>query len=616
VLFRQSAAPQLTGGLTGVALEREYNGNTVQASNDLANVKAEMKAHASNSGMFTTSSGANDFAIAKADVIDQLALDANTQAIRNVKRGADQSVEAHGLVLDNAGLSAVGFAFSAAGEPVNTLKITPNTTANVVLTANSGTVTYNGSTQSVTGLASATGLLGDDVANNGGANASVSGRNAGTYTNAVSDTEQIEANYANVTKNNGTLTIDKAQLTLAAVADSRQYNGTNASSAAVAVTGLQGSDTVTVSQAFDSKNVGARTLVVNSGFSIADQNGGDNYTVSTQTASGTISQNTSANVVLTANSGTVEFNGSTQSVTGLASAIGLLGDDVANNGGVTASTSGRNAGTHTNTVFELGDVANNYENVTTQNGTLTIGKNTTANVVLTANSGTVTYTGGNQTVSGLAAIGLLGDDVANNGGASASVSGRNAGTYTNALSDTEQIEANYANVTKNNGALQIERRSLGVVGTAVADKPFDGQVSAVISRLGVLQGLVEGEDLGLSAQAVFSDPQPGVAKPVTVTYAAVNGVNGLASNYRIVSNPTLLQATIVPPPTNVTNTNLIAADISGPRVFVASVGNSGGATGTSGEDKAQSLSCSPSDLDGCDCSQESIAQPEVCVRAR
>ena len=215
-----------------------------------------------------------------------------------------------------------------------------------------------------------------------------------------------------MTKNNGALTIDKAQLTLAAVADSRQYDGTNASGQAVVVTGLQGSDAVTASQSFDSKNVGNRTLAVNSGFTIADQNGGNNYTVSTQTASGTISQNTSANVVLT------------------------------------------------------------------------------------ANSATVTYNGGNQTVSGVVATGLLGDDVVNNGGASASVSGRNAGTYTNALSDTAQIEANYANVTKNNGVLLIDRRSLGVVGTAVADKPFDGQVSAVISRLGVLQGLVEGEDLG------------------------------------------------------------------------------------------------------------------------
>ena len=84
-------------------------------------------------------------------------------------------------------------------------------------------------------------------------------------------------------------TITAAPLVVAATADSKLYDGTTASTAAPrVVSGLLGSDAVTgASQAFDSKDAGARTLVV-TGVAIADGNGGNNYSVSAAVAAGTI----------------------------------------------------------------------------------------------------------------------------------------------------------------------------------------------------------------------------------------------------------------------------------------------------------------------------------------
>src|SRR6185295_12327521 len=84
-------------------------------------------------------------------------------------------------------------------------------------------------------------------------------------------------------------TITPAPLTLSASVDSKVYDG-NTSSAAVPVvlSGLVAGDTVTsMSQLFDGRNAGSRTLVV-SGYTVNDGNGGGNYSVSSQTAPGTI----------------------------------------------------------------------------------------------------------------------------------------------------------------------------------------------------------------------------------------------------------------------------------------------------------------------------------------
>ena len=96
-----------------------------------------------------------------------------------------------------------------------------------------------------------------------------------------------------VSYTSGALTIGKANLTIAAVTDTKTYDGGTGSSGTVVVTGKQGNDSVTASQSFASKNVlgsNDSTLFVDSVYTINDGNNGNNYTVSTTSAIGTITK--------------------------------------------------------------------------------------------------------------------------------------------------------------------------------------------------------------------------------------------------------------------------------------------------------------------------------------
>ena len=89
-----------------------------------------------------------------------------------------------------------------------------------------------------------------------------------------------------VTTQDATGTITPASLTITAASDTKVYDGTTSSSQTPTYGTLYGGDTVTgLAQAFASKNVlGAdgSTLVV-TGYTVNDGDGGNDYTVTTQT---------------------------------------------------------------------------------------------------------------------------------------------------------------------------------------------------------------------------------------------------------------------------------------------------------------------------------------------
>src|SRR5207245_4418794 len=87
----------------------------------------------------------------------------------------------------------------------------------------------------------------------------------------------------------GTGTISKRALAVAAVTDSKTYDGTTTSTVTPTFGSLQtGDTTATFSQAFDSRNAGSRTLTP-SGI-VNDGNSGNNYSYTFNTASGTITK--------------------------------------------------------------------------------------------------------------------------------------------------------------------------------------------------------------------------------------------------------------------------------------------------------------------------------------
>jgi len=82
------------------------------------------------------------------------------------------------------------------------------------------------------------------------------------------------------------------------VSDTKVYDGTTDSDETPTYVGLATGDSLTgLTQAFQSKNVlgtNGSTLVVDAGYTLDDGNGGNNYDVDTETASGTIRSDRSA----------------------------------------------------------------------------------------------------------------------------------------------------------------------------------------------------------------------------------------------------------------------------------------------------------------------------------
>ncbi|MDN3545890.1 YDG domain-containing protein, partial [Kinneretia asaccharophila] len=342
------------------------------------------------------------------------------------------------------------------------LTINKNSTARVVLTANSDTKQYNGATQSVSGF-TVTGLLGEDAADvakaTSGISAGASAKNAGRYSTAFSGSNaELEQNYANIEKVDGALTINK---------------------------------------------------------------------------------NSTARVVLTANSDTKEYNGATQSVSGF-TVMGLLGEDAADaakaTSGISAGASARNAGRYS-TAFSgsNAELEQNYANIDKVDGALTINKNSTARVVLAATGGTVEYNGSLQAVSGFTAEGLVGADKADNLGVSSGAQGRNAGRYGTAFQNTEQLQANYANVELRDAVLVIEPKTVTLASITAADKVYDGSTAASITQATVV-GTVAGETLSVLGEGQFEDKNVGQAKTVSVadvqSLRLVNG-SGDWRNYKL-----------------------------------------------------------------------------------
>ncbi len=333
--------------------------------------------------------------------------------------------------------------------------------AAATVTANSNTVTYNGSTQSINGF-TATGLVGgeDTSVLSGVITSGGSGTNAGTYAHSASGTD---GNYE-LTFIDGALTIDKAALTVTATDASKTYDALAYTGGnGVSYSGFVGGEDELVlggglsygGSAQGATNAGDYTITA-SGLNA------DNYTISYVDGTLTIDK---AAATVTANSNTVTYNGAGQSVSGF-TASGLVGDEdesvlsgVTTNGG-----SGKNAGVYTHTATGTDE---NYE-LTFVDGALTIGK---AAATVTANSNTVTYNGGAQSVTGFTTTGLVGgeDESVLVGVSTSGGNGTNAGTYVHTVNGGTQ--QNYE-LTFVDGALTIDRAGLTV--TAIdAGKTYD-----------------------------------------------------------------------------------------------------------------------------------------------
>jgi hypothetical protein len=403
--------------------------------------------------------------------------------------------------------------------------------AALTLIAAGDTKTYDATANS-NGTVTVSGLKGPDTVTGtsqafASPNAGVQAVNVTGYT--VNDSNS-GGNYTVATQT-ASGTINKAVLTLTASGDPKTYDATTASTGIVGVTGLKGSDTVTgATQSFDSQNAGSRTMLVDTGYSINDGNGGENYTVTSVTASGTIDK---AALTLIASSGTKTYDATTAS-TGIVGITGLKGSDTVT--GATQSFDSQNAGSRTmlvDTGYSIND-GNGGGNYTVTSVTA-IGTIDKAPLTLIASSDTKTYDATTASTGIVGVTGLKGADTVT--GASQAFASKNAGTQTldvtGYMVNDGNSGGNYA-VTSVTATGAIDKAVLTAGLTGTTSKTYDATLSAALSAGNYTLTGIKGSDgvaLNLPTTGVYGDANAGAGKTVAVTGLALTGAD--AGNYTV-----------------------------------------------------------------------------------
>ncbi|MCU4543711.1 hypothetical protein KTJ16_21530, partial [Acinetobacter bereziniae] len=372
--------------------------------------------------------------------------------------------------------------------------------AKATVTANSVSTVYNGQNQTATGF-SATGLVnGEDSSVLTGVTASVTAKDAGSYTNKASG---VDKNY-DLTFVDGALDIAKAKATVTANSVSTVYNGQNQTATGFSATGLvNGEDSSVLT------GVTASVTAKDAGSYTNKANGVDkNYDLTFVDGALNIAK---AKATVTANSLNTTYNGKNQTASGF-SATGLVnGEDSSVLTGVTASVTAKDAGSYTN---KANGVDKNYD-LTFVDGALNIAK---AKATVTANSLNTTYNGKNQTASGFSATGLVnGETESVLSGVTASVTAKDAGSYTNKANG---VDKNY-DLTFVDGALDIAKAKATVTANSVSTV-YNGQNQTAS---------------GFSATGLVNDETESVLSGVTASITAkdagsyTNKANGVDKNY-------------------------------------------------------------------------------------
>ncbi|MDO5408728.1 MAG: hypothetical protein Q4F28_15580, partial [Eubacteriales bacterium] len=283
---------------------------------------------------------------------------------------------------------------------------------NVTVTAKSDTVTYNGTTQTVSGFLNET-ADGIKVIVNGqdyyvqGLTATASGKDAGEYTTTISGKDQLvvkDTSGRDVTKQftvetiNGSLTIDKRELTLTSATDSKEYDGTPLTNDAVTVSvdGFAGNEGATYSV------TGSQTVVGSSKnffeYTLSAGTKAENYNITKTEGTLTVTtRGAKYEITVEANSGTWKYDGNEKSVSGFKTLEFAVNGQTYTVSGLTAEAKRTDAGDSAVNVIGTpvvkdasgNDVSAEFA-VKTVDGTLTIMKR---DVTLTSGSGSKEYDG-------------------------------------------------------------------------------------------------------------------------------------------------------------------------------------------------------------------------------
>ncbi len=463
---------------------------------------------------------------------DNLILASGVGAFADKNVGVGKVVSISGLTLGGTDAANYSLEDDTASTNANISQRT------ITVTAANDSKTYDGTASSV-GVPTIT--AGSIVTGDSGSfSQSFDNKNAGTGKMLIAAGTVKDGNgggnYALTLVADNAGTINKANLSLNAVSDSKTYDGGTTSAGVVATIGLAGDDTVSgLSQSFASKNVlgtNGSTLNVNSGFTVNDGNGGNNYAVSQISAAGSI---TPASLSLNAGNDIKIYDGATTS-NGVVTTSGLVGGDAVT--GLSQSFASKNVlGTNGSTLnvnsgFTVndGNGGNNYA-VSQISAT---GSITPAALTINADNLTKTY-GQELAFSGreFTSVGLVTGETI--GKVDLTSQGANGfadvehGPYVigadNAIGGS--FDSNNYTITYNSGSLTVNRAALLI--SANDAQKFQGTPNPVFGAS--YAGFVNGEDSSVLNGALnFSTPAV-VSSPAGHYYIRPGGV--MADNYAI-----------------------------------------------------------------------------------
>ncbi|MGI6237097.1 MAG: beta strand repeat-containing protein, partial [Candidatus Excrementavichristensenella sp.] len=417
---------------------------------------------------------------------------------------------------------------------LGTLTITENAAA-VTLTAPSDSKTYDGTALTKATVVTASGLPDDFTIE---ATASGSQTDAGSSANVVNDGYVIKdangndktANFTNVTKVNGTLTVNPRQVTLTSATASKVYDGTALTKDEVTVggdgwaTGEGATYNVTGTQTNVGTSKNTFTYVLKGGtlagnYIIKEVEGDLKVTALTDKVT----------VTITENSGTEKYDGTEKTVegyevTGISNPLYTVNDFTFSGN---ATVSGTNVGIYNMDLKpeDFENISDNFEKVTfvIVDGALEITPVEDEVVVtITENGATYEYDGTEKTVTGYTVTGISNDlytedDFTFSG--NATVSGTNVGIYDMELkpADFTNTSGNFTNVTFVivDGALEITPVEDEVVVTITengATYEYDGTEKTVTGYTvtGISNDLYTEDDFTFSGNATVSGTNVGI----------------------------------------------------------------------------------------------------------
>lgn len=424
----------------------------------------------------------------------------------------------------------------------------------ITVTANSDEVTYDGTEKSVSGFVQTAFTFNGVTYTVSGLIATAKGTDVGSYTAEVTGTAVVkDANDNNLTNqfivstSNGTLTINKRNVTLTSATASKTYDGNALTDNTVTTsgdgfaTGEGATYSVTGSQKVVGSSANAFTYTLNSGTKEA------NYNITKTEGTLTVtSRDAKYQISPQANSDELKYDGQSHEVTGFETDTFTVEGNTYTVSGLTAEGSGTDAGSYTVSVSgtavvkdsDGNDVSDEFA-VTPQTGTLTINKRS---VTLTSASDEKEYDGDaliNDEVT------VTGDGFVTGEGATYDVTGTRTlvGSSENAFTYTlnEGTKADNYDITPSYGTLTVTNRNTKYEVTLKANsgtEKYDGSEKTVSGY--TIDGTA-GEGTGESVVTSFTASN-GKTYTVTGMSAEVTGTNAGEYAVNVIGTPIVKDA--------------------------------------------------------------------------